>query len=144
MNFSDWFAPGDDSHEERDNFFPGFGMKGERARKCLSNLIQDQCNNVQRSPSTLLKEAQIKQPASEVAMTLIIPDKYYQKTSGLCSLSRSLISILNPLIATSLYSFVGLKGIIAVDICSFVIAFISLLLLVKIPENPRHSGGADC
>lgn len=30
MNFSYWFAPGDDSHEEIDNFFPGFGMKGER------------------------------------------------------------------------------------------------------------------
>ena len=81
----------------------------------------------------------VQQPASEVAMTLIIPDKYYQKTSGLCSLSRSLISILNPLIATSLYSFVGLKGIIAVDICSFVIAFISLLLLVKIPEKRREA-----
>ena len=49
----------------------------------------------------------VPQPASEVAMTLIIPEKYYQKTSGLCSLSRSLISILNPLIATALYSFIG-------------------------------------
>lgn len=33
----------------------------------------------------------VQQPASEVAMTLIIPKKYYQKTSGLRSLSRSLI-----------------------------------------------------
>ena len=47
----------------------------------------------------------VQQPASEVAMTLIVPEKYYQKTSGLCSMSRSLISILNPLIATALYSF---------------------------------------
>ena len=39
----------------------------------------------------------VQQPASEVAMTLIVPEKYYQKTSGLCSMSRSLISILNPL-----------------------------------------------
>lgn len=30
----------------------------------------------------------VQQPASEVAMTLIIPEKYYQKTSGLHSLSR--------------------------------------------------------
>lgn len=41
----------------------------------------------------------VQQPASEVAMSLIIPEEYYQKTSGLRSLSRSLISILNPLIA---------------------------------------------
>ncbi len=77
----------------------------------------------------------VQQPASEVAMTLIIPDKYYQKTSGLRSLSRSLVSILNPLIATSMYSFVGLKGVIAVDIGSFTVAFVVLLFWVTIPES---------
>lgn len=81
----------------------------------------------------------VQQPASEVAMTLIIPEKYYQKTSGLRSLSRSLISILNPLIATALYSFVGLNGVIAVDVGSFVIAFVALLFFVKIPEQKSES-----
>ena len=77
----------------------------------------------------------VQQPASEVAMTLIIPEKYYQKTSGLCSLSRSLISILNPLIGTALYSFVGLNGVIAVDIGSLMVAFVALLFFIRIPEN---------
>lgn len=77
----------------------------------------------------------VQQPASEVALTLIIPHKYYQKTSGLRSLSRSLISILNPLIATALYSFAGLNGVIAVDIGSFIVAFAALLFFIKIPEN---------
>lgn len=77
----------------------------------------------------------VQQPASEVAMTLIIPDKYYQKTSGFRSLSSSLISILNPLIATALYSFVGLNGVIAVDIGSFTVAFIALLFFIRIPES---------
>ena len=77
----------------------------------------------------------IQQPASEVAMTLIIPEKDYQKTSGLRSLSRSLISILNPLIATALYAFIGLNGVIAVDIGSFVIAFVALLFFITIPES---------
>ena len=45
----------------------------------------------------------IQQPASDVAMTLIIPPEYYQKTSGLRSLSQSLITILNPVIATALF-----------------------------------------
>lgn len=80
----------------------------------------------------------IQQPASEVAMTLIVSDKYYQKTSGLRSLSRSLISILNPLIATALYSFVGLNGVIAVDLGSFVIAFAALLFFIIIPENESN------
>ena len=77
----------------------------------------------------------VQQPASEVAMTLITPEKYYQKTSGLRSLSRSLISILNPLIATALYSFIGLHGVIAVDIGSFVVAFAALLFFIHIPES---------
>ncbi len=77
----------------------------------------------------------VQQPASEVAMTLIIPEKYYQKTSGLRSLSRSLISILNPLIATALYSFIGLNGVIVADIGSFIVAFVALKFFIKIPES---------
>ena len=77
----------------------------------------------------------VQQPASEVAMTLIIPEKYYQKTSGLRSLSRALISILNPLIATALYSFIGLNGVIAVDIGSFIVAFVALQFFIRIPES---------
>lgn len=82
----------------------------------------------------------VQQPASEVAMTLVIPEKYYQKTSGLRSLSRSLISILNPLAATALYSFAGLNGVIAVDIGSFTVAFTALLFFIRIPENKSDKG----
>ncbi len=80
----------------------------------------------------------VQQPASEVAMTLIIPEEHYQRTSGLRSLSRSLISILNPLIATALYSFIGLKGVITVDVGSFVIAFVALQFFVTIPESKSN------
>lgn len=81
----------------------------------------------------------IQQPASEVALTLIIPKKHYQKTSGLRSLSSSLIAVLNPLIATSLYAFIGLNGVIAVDIGSFIIAFAVLLFFITIPETTNSN-----
>lgn len=77
----------------------------------------------------------VQQPASEVAMTLIIPEQYYQKTSALRSLSRSLISILNPLIATALYAFAGLNGVVAADVGSFIIAFTALLFFVSLPKS---------
>lgn len=77
----------------------------------------------------------VQQPASEVAMTLIVPEKHYQKTSGLRSFSRSLISILNPLLAAALYSFAGLTLVIAVDLTSFVIAFTTLLCFIRIPKS---------
>lgn len=76
----------------------------------------------------------VQQPASEVSVTLLIPKEHYQKASGLQSLSRSLISILNPLLATAVYSFAGLNVVIAFDLGSFAIAFFALLLFIKIPK----------
>ena len=76
----------------------------------------------------------VQQPASEVAYTMIIPKEYYQKTGGLQSLSRSLITIGNPVIASAVYGFAGLDAAIALDLCTFVIAFVSLAFFVKIPK----------
>ena len=79
----------------------------------------------------------VQQPASEVAYTMIIPKEYYQKTGGLQSLSRSVISIGNPVIAAALYGLAGLDAAIAVDLATFAIAFVSLLFFVKIPDVPN-------
>ena len=76
----------------------------------------------------------VQQPASEVAYTLIVPKDEYQKTSGLQSLSRSLISIGNPLIAAALYGLAGLDAVICVDLLTFTIAFAALLLFIRLPE----------
>ncbi len=77
----------------------------------------------------------IQQPASEVAATLLIPKDYYQKTSGLRSLSQSLNSILTPILATALFAFAGIDAVIAVDLITFVFAFLTLLLFIRIPES---------
>ena len=75
----------------------------------------------------------VQQPASEVAYTLIVPKEYYQKTSGLQSLSRSMISIGNPLIASALYGMAGLNAVIAVDLMTFAAAFIALAFFIRLP-----------
>ncbi|MBQ9663739.1 MAG: MFS transporter [Oscillospiraceae bacterium] len=84
----------------------------------------------------------IQSPASDVAITFITPEAHYQHTSGLRSFSRSLITILHPVLATSLYSFGGMTTVIAVDLITYVIAFNSLLFLVKIPKS-RNEGKAN-
>jgi DHA3 family macrolide efflux protein-like MFS transporter len=76
----------------------------------------------------------VQSPASDVAITLITPKKYYQKTSGLRSFSNSLITILHPMLASSLYGFGGIDAVIAVDLSTFFIAFFALLLFVQIPS----------
>ena len=76
----------------------------------------------------------VQQPASEVAYTMVTPRNDYQKTSGLQSLSRSLVEIGNPVIASAIYGVAGLDAAIAVDLVTFTIAFITLALFVRIPE----------
>lgn len=76
----------------------------------------------------------VQQPASDVAMTLITPKKYYQQTSGMRSFSQSLITILHPICATTLYAFGGMDVVIYVDLATFAVAFLMLLFGVKIPK----------
>ena len=61
----------------------------------------------------------VQQPASDVAMTLITPPRWYQKTSGLRSLSNSLVTILNPILATAVFAFAGMDGVIFLDLLTF-------------------------
>ena len=75
----------------------------------------------------------VQQPASDVAMTMIIPKEYYQKTSGMRSFSNSLITILNPVLATALFAFAGMEIVIYMDLATFAIAFTALLFWVKFP-----------
>ena len=77
----------------------------------------------------------VQQPASEVAMTLITPKKYYQKTSGLMSFSNSLVTILNPVLATAVFAFAGMDGVILLDLASFLLAFGVLAAFIRIPEQ---------
>lgn len=81
----------------------------------------------------------VQQPASEVAMTLIVSKDDYQRTSGCYSLSRSLISILNPVIATALYGLAGFDIVIALDLGTFVIAFVALAFFIRIPRAVQDS-----
>jgi MFS family permease len=76
----------------------------------------------------------VQQPASDVAITLLTPKKYYQKISGMRSFSNSLVTMLTPILATTLLSFTSLNIVILFDVCTFAAAFVSLLCFVKIPE----------
>ncbi len=81
----------------------------------------------------------VQQPASDVAATLLIPQEYYQKTSGLRSFSQSLTTILTPVIASALYAFSGMELVIAVDLATFSLAFIVLCFFIRIPDPPGGS-----
>ncbi len=79
----------------------------------------------------------VQSPASDVAVTLLTPKGFYQRASGLRSLSGSLIGIISPVLAAALMGLGGMGAVIAVDLSTFMVAFLSLLLFIRIPEEKR-------
>lgn len=76
----------------------------------------------------------MQQPASEVAITAILPRKHYQKVGGLRYLSNSVNSILTPILATAVLGLAGMDAVILIDLMSFAIAFLVLLCFISIPN----------
>lgn len=76
----------------------------------------------------------VQQPASEVATTALLSEKFYQKVGGLRYLSNSLNSILTPIITTAVMGICGIDAVIGIDLASFLIAFVVLLIFIPIPK----------
>lgn len=85
----------------------------------------------------------VQSPASEVAVTKILPEKYYQKVGGLRYMSNSANTILTPIITTAVIGFFGLEAVICIDLITFAAAFLTLLLFIKIPEDNKRSEERD-
>lgn len=77
----------------------------------------------------------VQQPASEVATTALLPERFYQKVGGLRYLSSSLNSILTPILTTAVMGLWGIDTVIAMDLASFAVAFCVLTFLISIPET---------
>lgn len=79
-------------------------------------------------------------PAETVAVGMLVPKEKYSQASGLNSFTSSLLTVVTPVMAASLSSFAGLKGVIVFDLATFLFAFSVLLFRIKIPEN---AGGME-
>lgn len=81
----------------------------------------------------------VQQPASEVAVTRVLPKKYYQRVGGLRYFGNSLNSILSPLIATAVLGIAGIQMVFVFDLFTFVIAFVTLAFAIRIPEGRQET-----
>lgn len=82
----------------------------------------------------------VQQPASDVAVSLLAPQKHYQKVGGLRSFSNSLVTVLTPVLATALLSFTSLQAVLLFDLLTFSVAFAALLFFIRIPQVTGKSG----
>lgn len=85
----------------------------------------------------------VQQPASEVAVTRVLPSKYYQRVGGLRYFANSLNSILTPIIATAVLGIAGMNAVVMVDLVSFATAFLTLAFVIRIPENKESTGKTE-
>ena len=79
----------------------------------------------------------VQQPASEVAVTSLLPRKYYQKVGGIRYISNSMNTILVPILTTAVMGLLGLDAVIFFDLLTFAAAFFCLLLLIRLPEQEQ-------
>lgn len=74
-------------------------------------------------------------PASQVAVSLLVEKKDYTRVSGIQSIVGSVTGILTPVAAAALLGFGGLGVVLTVDLSTFFIAFLLLLLFIKMPST---------
>ncbi len=82
-------------------------------------------------------------PAFSVVISLLVNEKDYARASGMLSLVQSGANVVAPLLSGILLSSVGLKGVLVIDIASFVMAiFLLLLVAIPKPESPKTDSSA--
>jgi len=79
-------------------------------------------------------------PAYSAAITTMVPKEQYGRANGLMSFVQAGPSAVAPLLAGTLLPVIGLKGILMIDIATFILA-IGALLVVHVPKPERTVEG---
>lgn len=81
---------------------------------------------------------QIQSLAYQTSLTLIVPKQQYVRANSMNSTVHYGSTILSPALATILFAWIGLSGILLVDVMTFGVA-IATLLYVDIPQSQPHT-----
>jgi len=79
-------------------------------------------------------------PAYSAAISMMIPKEQYGRANGLVMLAESGSNIFAPIMAGALLGFIGLQGILLIDVVTFLFA-VGALLFVFVPDPPRTVEG---
>jgi len=80
-------------------------------------------------------------PAYSAAIATMIPKEHYTRADSMMGLNDSLSGIFAPMLAGLLLTFIGISGIMLLDIITFLVA-IAALLAVVVPQPPVSETGA--
>ena len=79
-----------------------------------------------------------QEPASFVAVSMLVPKEHYARAGGLQGFGGAAVSILAPALGALLLACGGLNLVLMVDLSTFAVAFLVLLFLIRIPEGERQ------
>jgi len=79
-------------------------------------------------------------PAYSAAMTMMLPKDHYARASGMLSIAESASGIVAPILAGALIALIGIGGILAIDLVTFFVAILALVV-VHIPQPGQTEAG---
>jgi MFS family permease len=83
----------------------------------------------------------IRWPAYSAATTQLVPKQHLGRANGLVELANALVQVARPVLGGFLMTRIGLRGVVLIDLASFVCAVTSLCF-VRFPPAPRADEGA--
>lgn len=81
-------------------------------------------------------------PAFSAAISLMVPKDHLVRANSMMDLADTGAGILSPLLAGALLGFIGLQGILLIDIVTFVFA-IGVLFFIFVPQPPVTQAGLE-
>ena len=76
-------------------------------------------------------------PASTAAIAQVVPPQHFSRANGMVQVSSGVAKIVSPFIAGILMKFIGLEGVLTIDLGTFVVALFTLSI-VRFPNIKRR------
>ncbi len=86
--------------------------------------------------------AAFQQPAYSASIVMLVPKEQLTRANSMIQMGQAIESILTPLLAGALFTIIGMRGVILIDIVTYLIALLTLVF-VRIPQPERAAAGGD-
>jgi MFS family permease len=86
--------------------------------------------------------AMFQQPAEEAATTMLVPEQHRERANGLQQMAFPLAGVIAPTLAGLVYLLIGVAGIIAIDLATFLVAVVAISLIHIPHPKPTEAGQA--
>lgn len=86
--------------------------------------------------------ATFQQPAADAAITMLVPERHLDRANGIRQMAFPLAGVIAPVLTGMLYAVVGIGGVIAIDVVTFIVS-VAVLVAVRIPRPAQTGEGAQ-